>query len=76
MLYCAEPSFLYIIGHFEILDILSVFIQPSIIYMLISSNSMISVLHYIMWSVGKNVNHKAKGKIVDLFEPWLAKTKL
>ena len=30
--------------------------------MRISSNPMISVLHDIMWSVGKNVTHKAKGK--------------
>ena len=30
--------------------------------MLISSNPMISVLHNIMWSIGKNVTHKAKGK--------------
>ena len=30
--------------------------------MLISSDPMISVLHNIMWSIGKNVTHKAKGK--------------
>ena len=30
--------------------------------MLISSNPMISMLHNIMWSIGKNVTHKAKGK--------------
>ena len=30
--------------------------------MLISSNPMISVLHNIIWSVGINVSHKAKGK--------------
>ena len=30
--------------------------------MLISSNAMISVLDNIMWSTGKNVTHKAKGK--------------
>ena len=41
--------------------------------MLISSNPMTSVLHNIMWSIGKNVIHKAKGKIVYLIEPWWTK---
>ena len=30
--------------------------------MLITSNPMIYVLHNIMWSIGKNVTHEAKGK--------------
>ena len=32
------------------------------------SSPMISVLHNIMWSVGKNVTHKAKGKNSTKYE--------
>ena len=30
------------------------------------SNPMISILHNIMWAIGENETHKAKGNIVDL----------
>ena len=47
-------------------DYVSVFIKwpnNSQYYMLILSNQIITVLHNIMGSIGKNVTHKAEEKI-------------